>query len=215
MGALAFSAPAGIHATDVYAAFNLPAPPEIDEFSALQVAKRAAVLGLTAQSPTDAWNEAAKLGGRYPDVHVRPMNRVVFGGSTASALNQLLVRTDVSYVNVASLTIVVDQPVEIRRNGIVLDPGCAQLMAHNPQPYMLRIENASGVTIMHGAFVSGDSAILVNTPEDGVVKDVQISNFTGDGIVVTDWLLRASFFTGEQNAVSWSAMKRLTPVTQI
>ncbi len=182
----------GIGLTDITSAFRLPPLPDAAgsplqlAVAALQVGIRARELGLTSQSANDAWRQAQKLlTPRMPPNSVRSANVVAFGGTTASALNQLLAKPGVSSVQVTSVSLSIDQPLEIRRSDLVLDLGTAQITAANPQAYMVRIENASSITILHGSFVSGNSAILVNQSNTVTIDGAQIANLTGAGIVVT------------------------------
>ena len=182
----------GVGLTDITAAFRLPPLPDSAgsplqlSVAALQVGSRAKTLGLTDQSANEAWRQAQKLlTPRMPAGPLLPANVVVFTGATASALNQLLLKPGVSSVQVTSSSLSIDEPLEIQRSSLVLDLGNAQITAANPQPYMVRIENASSITLLHGNFVSGNSAILVNQSNTVTVSGAQIANLTGSGIVVT------------------------------
>ena len=190
------AAPAsGVNATDIYTAFRLSALQDASEsalntvVAGLQVGSRAVTLGLSRQSASDAWMGAQKLyaaHGRLPAIaDPRASVAVTFSGSTASALNELIAKPEVAQVEVVSTALSIDQPIEIQRSGFVLDLGTAQIMGANPQPYMVRIENATNITLRHGTFLSGDSAILVNVSSEINVSGVQISGLSGAGITVT------------------------------
>jgi parallel beta-helix repeat protein len=182
----------GIGPTDITAAFRLPPLPDATgsplqlAVAALQVGSRAKTLGLTDQSASEAWRQVETLlTPRTPSDALVPANIVVFSGTTASALNQLIIKPGVSSIQVTSGSLSIDQPLEIQRSGLLLDLGSAQITSANPQPYMVRIDSASSITLLHGSFVSGNSAILVNQSNTVTVSGAQIANLTGAGIVVT------------------------------
>jgi hypothetical protein len=183
----------GLHPTDVFSAFNLPAlqnqtgSPLADAVNVLQVGNRANALGLSGGSALNAWQVVDALTRRSVGLTVPriPGKSIVFSGNSASALNRLIADLDIGRIQVVSATLTIDQPVEIQRTGLVLDLGTAQLVGNNPQSYMLRVENAANVTVTGGNFASGDSAVLVNTSAAVAIENLQLDNLTGAGIVVT------------------------------
>lgn len=182
-----------VNSIDIFSAFNLPPVPDNAGTSlalsvdALQVGRRAAALSLSGTSATAAWQNAQNLLNQRAARPARlPTGKtVVFSGATASLLNQVIAGSEVARIQVNSETLSIDQPIEIKRSGLTLDLGPAKLAADNPQPYMLRIENATNVTVTGGDFVSGDSAVLVSVSSEVDISHVRISNLTGAGIVVT------------------------------
>ncbi len=185
----------GLGAVDVIQAFHLPSlkdaagSPVENIVAALQVGKRAKLLGITSNSAIDAWNGAQMLVAENPPpISSRILSRtnpVVFNGTTASALNQLLGQPNGLNVRVTSDVLTVDQPIEIQRSGVTLDLGGAQLMGFTRYPYMIRIEGSSNVTVLHGSFITGDSGVLVSGSSGVTITGLQIGGITGAGIVVT------------------------------
>ena len=184
----------GIHPTNVFSAFSLPALPDAagstlaTTVAGLQVGTRANALGLSDTSATTAWQAAQTLLSERQSIPVAALagKQVVFSGSTASALNQIVANAAVSGIHVTSPTLSVDQPIEIQRADLALNLGSTQIVGGNPQSYMLRVENTSNVTVTGGSFVSGDSAILISSSSLISIKNVQISNLTGAGILATN-----------------------------
>jgi hypothetical protein len=182
-----------VNPIDVFSAFSLPPVPDsavsplTPIVAALQVGHRAAALSLSDTSATAAWQNAQNLLNQRATRSARPPNAktVVFSGATASLLNQVIAGSGVVRIQVISEMLSIDQPIEIRRSGLTLDLGPAQLVADNPQSYMLRIENATNVVITGGDFISGDSAVLVSASSEVDVSHVRINNLTGAGVVVT------------------------------
>ncbi|MDP9170048.1 MAG: right-handed parallel beta-helix repeat-containing protein [Acidobacteriota bacterium] len=184
----------GLGAIDVISAFRLPALRDTSDnpveaiVAGLQVGRRATALGLTGKSPVEAWNGAQTLLASGPMPVTRRVltqnGQVIFSGATASALNQLLLAPDSTNIKVTSAAIAIDQPIEIQRSGVTLDLGSAQLVSTSPS-YMVRIERANNVTLLHGDFIRGDSAILVNASTGITIEGLQISGLTGAGIIVT------------------------------
>ena len=175
--------------TDVYSVFHLPplrdtqAGGLISVLSATQAGQRAAILALSRQSANDAWTAGAAL---YQKVQPPLLTNspTPFSGTTASALNKLLVSAHASVV-VTSAALIVDQPIEIRAAGTSLDLGSAVLTSNTSSPYMLQVNGASGVVISGGIFTAGNSAILVDQASDVTVRNVTVNALTGDGIVIT------------------------------
>ncbi|MES1261117.1 MAG: hypothetical protein ABUS49_05205, partial [Acidobacteriota bacterium] len=135
--------PAGLDASDIYAAFQLrvndaPGTPAANAAALLQVGVRARLLGITSQSPFDAWTGAQALLTRpVPEASPSAADLVSFAGSTASALNALLLHSTASYVRVTSPALMVDQPIDLVREGLTLDLGTAQITSTNARPYMI------------------------------------------------------------------------------
>jgi parallel beta-helix repeat protein len=189
---------------DVYAAFGLPTlqdQPDGPLASAFQTqaGSRARRLGLSGHSARDAWTAAQALLqtalANQPPSSAAPL---VFSDLTASALNRVLAGGATASVRVAASALTVDEPVKISRAGITLDLGMARLTSANPQPYMLRIEGANGVTVRGGEFAAGDSAILISACDRVSVEDVVVHDLKGSGIIVTNSthvLLRRNQFT--------------------
>lgn len=194
---LGYPPKAGVNAMDIYTAFVLSSyednqgNPLDSTLSGLQVGERSAALGLSQQSAIQAWQAAQHLyesaaAPRRRRSSPSPSQSVIFTGSLASALNLVLARTGVSAVYVAGPALSVDQPIEINRSGLSLDLGATRFTGANPQSYMVRIENAADIRLQGGIFISGDSAILVNSSNGVDISHVEIDNLTGAGIVVTN-----------------------------
>ncbi len=180
-----------LNEADIYSAFGLPplrdaaGTPAENAASSTQVFKRAQALGLTSQSPIEAWQSAQIMlasNAIAPRAAAAPAS---YSGTTASGLNQLLANPAISSIRVTAAALSIDQPIEIQRSGIWLDLGAALISSGGATGYMLRVENAADVSISGGNFESGDSAILVNNSRLVSVGGVTISNLTGAGIVVT------------------------------
>ena len=154
----------------------------------LQMGVRAGQLGLTTHSAIDAWTGARTLLGSLsqaaPSVPATSAASSLFNGSSASALNAFLA-SSTSYVRVTSVSISVDQPIDLIRDGVTLDLGATQLLATVSLPYMVRVINARNVMVSGGRFMQGSSAILVTKSAAVVIDQTQISGLSGDGIVVT------------------------------
>lgn len=177
--------------SDIYSSFALPAladnagSPAQTAAAPTQVYERARALGLTGQSALNAWAAAQAMMSAYVPSPAAPASWTPYSGSTASGLNQLLATSLGTAFQVTSAAMSVDQPIEIRRSGITLNLGSAAISGGAPGTYMVRIENASNVSVTGGNFVSGDSAILVNNCQHCSVSGATISNLAGAGIVVT------------------------------
>lgn len=180
-----------LNATDVYNKFRLPplkdrTSPLASAAASLHVIDRAHTLGITAQSATEAWQKAELLlaAANTPEpVASEPPIR--FSGAEASALNRILAAPGPSSITVTSPAVEIDEPLLITRKGVTLDLGMAQLTTTEAPPYLIRIENTSGVSVKGGTFHSGDSAILVNGCDRVTVEGTDIRGLAGDGIVVT------------------------------
>jgi parallel beta-helix repeat protein len=193
--------------TDIFTQFQLPSYEDSpgtrvgDLATPLRAVRRARVLGLTSKSVVAAWNgAAAMLRSATPEIAVSdpPLASVVFSGSAASALNQVVAQSSVSTIRVVSPSLLIDTPIQIQRSGLTLDLGRTQMIGANPQPYMVRIENVSNVTVNGGRFESGDSAILVNGSYGVLIEDAVIAGLRGAGIIVTG----STHVTIENNHVS-------------
>jgi parallel beta-helix repeat protein len=177
-------------ASDIYRSLRLPindvaGTPVSDAAGKLQVGIRARKLGLTTQSALDAWTGAsALLGSLVTQAHPAPSYAATFNGSTASDLNALLSSNPTTYIRVLSASIVVDQVIDLNRDGLTLDLGTAQISAPYGQPYVLRVRRSHNITILGGVFLQGTSGILVNQSANVLIDHTAISGLTFDGIVV-------------------------------
>ncbi len=192
---------ATLGAIDIYSAFRLPPLKEkllSGRTSGLSVIRRAAALGLSAGTATEAWQAGQGLLNEAEGISlVTPPHVVSFTGDKASALNRVLQKS--LAVRVASPALSVDEPIRIAHSGTFLDLGAARLTANDALPYMLRVDTAAGVTLMGGEFAAGDSAILVNGSEHVLVQSVHIRGLKGNGVVVTHSshvVIRGGEFTG-------------------
>ena len=164
-----------LDASTIYSAFNVsildtPGNPAADALPPLQIGIRAQALGVTHQSALDAWVMAQLLLASPIVASATPISNVVFNGSTASSLNQLLASVQNAYVRVTSASLSLDQPIQGFRTGVTLDLGSVSLSPANPQAYMVRIVSASNVTVTGGIFTAGNSAVLVSNSNNVVVK---------------------------------------------
>jgi parallel beta-helix repeat protein len=177
-------------ASDIYQSLHLPikdvaGTPVSDAAGKLQVGIRARKLGLTTQSALDAWTGAsALLGSLVAQAPPAPSYAATFNGSTASDLNALLSSNPTTYIRVLSASIVVDQVIDLNRDGLTLDLGTAQISAPYGQPYVLRVRRSHNITILGGVFLQGTSGILVNQSANVLIDHTAISGLTFDGIVV-------------------------------
>jgi parallel beta-helix repeat protein len=146
---------------------------------------RAKKLGLTTQSAVDAWTAAsALLGSLATQPSPAPSSAVTFNGSAASDLNALLNSNPATYVRVLSPSILVDQTIDVNRNGLTLDLGATQISAPYGQPYVLRVRGSRNVNVLGGVFLQGSSGILVSKSANILIDHTAILNLTFDGIVV-------------------------------
>ena len=152
--------------------------------STTQGGARAVVLGLNGHSALDAWASASRLLRFVPERPVPGLAPVAFNGGKASDLNALLA-SGPSAIVVTSAALQIDQPLELRRNGVTLDLGHAVLASAGAGPYLLRVEGASSIAIKGGIWISGQAGILVNQCRDVRVERVEIRNLSSHGIVVT------------------------------
>ena len=153
-----------------------------------QVGKRARRLGLDAGSAFSAWRAAdaslvdaeARLQATAPAVQRR------FTGRRASELNAVLRDPAVSSVRVESKRLDVDEPVLVRRSHLWLDLGQAELRAAPGGPrFLVRIENASDVTLVGGRFVQGRWGALVSRSQAVTLRHGVFSRLSNGGIVLT------------------------------
>ena len=189
-----YGSPPGLSlgATDVYSGFRLPplkdcpSGPLCGDVSSLQVAERAQTLQLTGQSPIDAWNAAAGTVNQLQQIARRLKSQaILFGGTTASALNRLLGDPTVTRVRLDVPSLTVDEPISIERDNLMLDLAAAQMIPSSSDPYMIRIASATNVVVEGGRFTSGNSAILVDSSSQVIVRNTRIESLSADGIVVT------------------------------
>jgi parallel beta-helix repeat protein len=182
-----------LHPTDIYSHYSLPAlqdgpgAPLAAALAALQVGMRAQTLGLSSTSATAAWRAAQTLLERPALVPgpPAPQNSIVFSGTTASALNQVISSSGADRIQVTAANLTIDQPIEIRRSNLALDLANTQLVSATSQHYMLRIEYALNITVIGGSFVSGDSGILVYNAANVLISTTQMNGLTGAGIVIS------------------------------
>lgn len=188
---LGFSPPLTLSESDIYTAFGLPplrdspGTPAQTAAAATQVYKRAQALALTSHSAIDAWQAAETMLTVHDIGSASTGLSTTYSGSSASGLNQLLANPALGSIRVIGTALTIDQPIEIRRSRLSLDLGAAAISSASASVYMLRVENATDVSITGGNFVSGDSAILVNNSRQISVTRANISNLKGVGIVVT------------------------------
>ena len=184
-----------LDAADIYTAFQLrvndQGTPAASAVAGLQVGDRARRMGITSQTPSDAWFAAqALLAGTTLQIPPAPANSFTYTGSTVAGLNAAIANTLGVAIRVATPALTVDQPIEIARDGMTLDLGSTQLMAADPsptnlQPWIVRVTGAKNVTITGGHFIKGNSGILINKSTGVLVENTQMAGLTGDGIVVT------------------------------
>ncbi|MCU1327628.1 MAG: hypothetical protein JWN34_2998 [Bryobacterales bacterium] len=179
----------GLNGSDIYASFRLsprdrPTDPAWDAAMELQVGVRARKLGLTRNSALRAWQDAKKLLVSSPPAAAAP-TAVIFDGTTASALNELLSTVQNTRVRVATTTLKIDRPIQGIRDGTTLDLGTSQLSPGTQGSFLIRIEGARDVTITGGIVVTGDSAVLVSNSEHVVVEKMLLSGLSGDGVVIS------------------------------
>jgi parallel beta-helix repeat protein len=177
-------------ASDIYRSLHVPindvpGTPVSDAAAQLQMGIRAKKLGLTTQSAVDAWTGAsALLGSLVTQAPAAAAYAATFNGSSASDLNAFLNGNPATYVRVLSASIVVDQTIDLNRDGLTLDLGSAQISAPYQQPYALRVRGSHNVTVLGGVFLQGSSGILVSKSANVLIDHTAISNVTFDGIVV-------------------------------
>jgi parallel beta-helix repeat protein len=182
--------PAGLYEVDLNTAFRLPPLRDtsdgglISALSSTQVGQRAAALSLNGTSPFDAWSKASNILS-LPAIAPCSPRTVTFGGTSASQLNVLLGSGCVS-ITVSSPTLTIDQPIEINASGNTLDLGRCVLSSAGPLPYMLRVENASNISVRGGEFTGGMAGILINSSSNVRVENVVMHGLASDGIVVTN-----------------------------
>jgi hypothetical protein len=181
-----------LNATDIYTAFRLPAlkddpsGPLADVATTVQVAIRAQLLSLDGQSPIDSWTTAQSTLTQAGQLEHEPkLPTTQFTAATASALNQLLADPSVARIRIAVPTLTIDQPILIQRDNLTLDFASTRLTPSSSDPYLIRIQEATNVTIENARITSGNSAVLVASSNQIVVRNLRIAGLTGDAIVVT------------------------------
>ena len=184
--------PVSLNATDLYTAYRLP--PLRDQpdgaletlVSGLQVGNRAGALKLSGHSSIDAWNRAQSL--------MQDLNRVppssygtplLFSGATASELNRLLVRPEITSIQVTAPIVTVDEPIRIGHSHVLLNLTSTVLVPLGSYPYVVIADGFSDAVVAGGFITSGQSGILVNKCDHVTVRGVQIQGLGGAGIVVT------------------------------
>jgi parallel beta-helix repeat protein len=152
----------------------------------LQVLRRAHRLGLHAKSATQAWRAADVLlsDALIAEKVAAPAADVVFAGTRASELNDLLARTSGS-VRVSSPELLVDVPILLSGKGTSLDLGHAVLSMPQGGPYMIRVENSADVRLCGGVLVAGEWGVLISNSRDVTVSGIEIGGLSGGGILVT------------------------------
>ena len=193
--------PFSLNARDVFAEFQLPPLKDSPDgplyvaASNLQVAKRAAALAVNGISSTDAWTKAQTTVPALQNLSWPLLNTPFpFQGTKASELNRVLIDPTVQSVRVHTAQLLIDEPIRMQRSGVALDLRGTKLVAANPDPYLLRVENVSYVSIEGGDFLSGSNGILIGACDRVRVRGTTMRALTGDGIVVTGssniWIYR-------------------------
>lgn len=129
-----------LNGSDLYSSFRLsvrdnPANPAWVAAMELQVGERARKLGLTKSSALRAREDAQKLLVSSPASAVA-REEVIFDGTTASTLNQILSTVQNTRVRVVATRLRIDQPIHGIRDGTTLDQESAA--------FLIRIEGAHG-----------------------------------------------------------------------
>lgn len=175
-------------------AFRLPALRDRDggslavEMRRLQVGQRALALQLDSQSAEAAWRgaDATLANAERRLEQARPSAAAVFSGSRASRLNALLRDSPRRAVRVTSKHIDIDEPIVIRRDGVWLDLGTAELRAPPSAPvFLLRVERSAGVTVEGGAYVSGRWGALVSGSRDATLRGGRFEALREGGVAIT------------------------------
>ena len=157
----------------------------------LQVGTRARELGLNARSAPDAWTAAdgTLQAARARLSATAPAGLRDFAGKRASELNALLRDPAIPGVKVSSPTLEADEPVLLRRSKFWLDLGSTELSAaHGGPRFLLRVENASEVTVSGGAFVGGQWGVLVDNGRDVTLRGGHYEGLQQGGAVLNDTL---------------------------
>ena len=109
--------------TDIFMQFRLPSYEDslgtrVAEWVApLRVVRRARLLGFTSPSVVAVWNGAAAMlrdATAESAVSGPPLASIVFSGSSASALNQVVAQSCVSLIKVVSPSLSIDTPIQIQ-----------------------------------------------------------------------------------------------------
>ncbi|MBW3559542.1 MAG: right-handed parallel beta-helix repeat-containing protein [Proteobacteria bacterium] len=192
--ALGAPPPASLGARDVYDSFRLPplkdspATSAGKEAQALQVWTRARRLGVdNARSASQAWSTGEDLLrlARARAEGPAPASAHTYTGGTASGLNALLREGAITAVRVAGPVLTVDEPLSIRRSGVWLDLGEAELRPAGPHPFLLRVDKARDVTVRGGRFTAGAWGALINGGENVALLNGLYEGLTGGGMVLT------------------------------
>src|SRR3954447_19398973 len=169
---------AGTAAGDLAASYRLPPlretrdPQPAAQVAASEVGTRARALGLTAASATHAWTgaDATLRSARERLLVPAPKTMRVFTGTTASQLNAVLADRSTTAVRVTAPQLRIDVPVTIRRSDLWLDLGATELRADTEAPpFLLKLIDASRVTVSGGMFASGRHAVLVDRGRDATL----------------------------------------------
>jgi parallel beta-helix repeat protein len=178
-------------ATDIFSAFRLPTLADSGAgslqsvLSTTQAGRRARMLSLTGRSAMEAWSAADKLiGTESTPACATGTTMVRFSGKKASALN-LLLASEAASVEVTADSLSLDEPIEIHRNRVTLDLGHARLQIAHNEPYVLRIESATCVTVRGGEFMSSKAGILITHSAYVHVEHAELHDLSSSGIVVT------------------------------
>jgi len=158
------------------------------QLGTLQVGARARALGLTPDSATRAWTEAsATLQAARERLAAPPPASVhTFSGTTASRLNAVLADRSITAVRVTTPVLRVDVPVTIRRSNLRLELGATELRPVGDAPrFLLRIVDASQVTVAGGAFSAGRWGVLVDRGSDVTLMDARLRGLREGGITVS------------------------------
>ena len=157
-----------------------------DLLAHLQVLARAARLGLSPRSATEAWMESGAIYGRAQAVlAMRVPAAAVFSGSRASELNRLMARPGRCAVRVASAVVVLDQPI-YPGDHCSLDLGETQLKSVGFQPYQIQIKGRTDVRLSGGRLTGGLWGVSVAHSSQVVVTDMRMQSLGGGGIMVTN-----------------------------
>jgi parallel beta-helix repeat protein len=181
---------------DVHKAYRLPplkdspgAPLNVAGLP-LQVTRRAASLGLSANSAADAWQKAAALLSLSPHFADEKFSRDrLVAALPASALNRVLADSAVTRVRVRATNLWLDEPIDITGSGVTLDLTSVNLApaATDPKlPWLIRVRNASNVTIRGGDFTGASSAILIQDSDSVIIRDAVFHDLRGAGVAATN-----------------------------
>ena len=119
----------------------------------LQVLARARALGIDKQSATEAWT-TAEITLRKARSGLEPVtastSAVLFDGTLASQLNELLSRQDIHAVQVTSPKLLIDTPIVFGHNNETLNLAQAELRSTSTFPYAVRIQGMKNILLQGG-----------------------------------------------------------------